>query len=97
MNNTDDLLAGLFTGCEDTDSLLRAAFDLGLRHGKALDRESVQRNAQIQAIRKLLNSLMNTQGMDLQKAMIALQIPKAERKTYEKIFAARKSDRRKNS
>ena len=90
MNTTDNLLAELLTGFEDADSRIRAAFDLGLRRGKALDREGIQRNAHIQATRKLLNSLMNTQGMDLQKAMIALQIPKAERKTYEKIFSARR-------
>lgn len=90
MNHTDNLLAGLYTGCEDTDSLLRAAFDLGMRRGKVLDRESIQRNAQIQATRKLLNALMSTQGIDLQTAMISLQIPRSERKTYEKIFAAKR-------
>ncbi len=90
MNNTENLLAGLFTGCEDTDSLLQEAFDLGLRHGKALDRESIQRNAHIQSTKKLLNALMSTQGIDLQTAMINLQIPRSERKTYEKIFAAKR-------
>ena len=89
MNINDNRLAELLTDCEEVDSRIRAAYELGLRWGKELDRENIQRNAHIQTTRKLLNSLMCTQGIDLQTALIKLQIPRAERKTYEKIFAAR--------
>ena len=90
MITKDTLLGELLSGCEETDLLIRAAYELGLRRGKELDRKNIQRNSQIQTTRKLLNSLMCAQGIDLQTALIMLQIPRAERKTYEKLFASRR-------
>lgn len=86
MNETDKLTR-LLTGYPDSDARIRAAYELGLSKGKASDRENVRANAKIQTTKQLLNSLMATQGIDLQAAMIALRIPRAERKTYVKIFS----------
>ena len=87
MNMTDTQLTALFTGDEAHDTQLRAAFDLGLRQGRAVDRENLKRAAQIEATRHLLAALMRAQRLDLQTAMVTLAIPKKERKTYVKIFA----------
>ena len=86
MNTTENCLAELLTGCDDTDVRIRAAFDMGLRRGKEQDREGLKLNAQIQTTKKLLNSLMATQHIDLQAAMNALRIPRVERKTYVKLW-----------
>lgn len=86
MNSIDKTLAGLLTGNVETDDRLRKAFALGLRRGRFLDRESVKRNAQIQTTRQLLNALMATQNIDLQTAMNALRIPRADRKIFVKLW-----------
>lgn len=87
MKMTDTQLAGLLTGNEELDAQLRTAFELGLRQGRAVDRASLQRAAQIEATRHLLAALMRAQQLDLQTAMVTLAIPKKDRKTYTKIFA----------
>lgn len=87
MNMTDTQLTGLFTGNEELDAQLRAAFELGVRTGRATDRENLKRAAQIEATRHLLAALMRAQRIDLQTAMVTLAIPKKDRKTYTKILA----------
>lgn len=87
MNMTDTQLAALFTGDEELDAQLRAAYGLGIRQGRAVDRANLQRAAQIEATRHLLATLMRAQRLDLQTAMVTLSIPKKDRKTYTKIFA----------
>ena len=87
MNMTDTQLTALFTGDEAHDTQLRAAFELGFRQGRAVDRANLQRTAQIEATRHLLAALMRAQKIDLQTAMVTLAIPKKDRKTYIKIFA----------
>lgn len=87
MNMTDTQLTGLFTGNEELDAQLQAAFELGVRTGRATDRENLKRTAEIEATRHLLAALMRAQRLDLQTAMVTLAIPKKERKTYAKIFA----------
>ena len=87
MNAIDTQLTTLLTGNEEHDTRLRAAFDLGLRQGRAVDRANLQRAAQIEATKHLLAALMRAQRLDLQAAMVTLAIPKKERKTYVKIFA----------
>lgn len=94
MNMNADTLTELLTGCEDTDRRIRAAFDLGCRQGKDLDRHSLKLNTRIQTTRMDLISLMTTQGMDLQTAMLALRIPRSERKTYIKILDVQKKNKR---
>ena len=89
-----DILTELLTGCEDTDRRIRAAFDLGFQQSKELDRDSIKLNTRIQTIRMALIALMTTQGMDLQTAMIALRIPRKERKTYIKILDGHKRNKR---
>ena len=84
---TDTQLTELLTGNEELDTQLRAAFDLGFRQGRAVDRANLQRAAQIEATRHLLAALMRAQKIDLQTAMVTLAIPKKDRKTYVKIFA----------
>ena len=86
MNMTDTQLTGLFTGNEELDAQLRAAFELGVRTGRATDRENLKRTAEIEATRHLLAALMRAQRIDLQTAMVTLAIPKKDRKTYTKIF-----------
>lgn len=90
MNTTDNRLSELLTGSEETDNQIRRSFELGLRQGKALDRESLRRNVKIDTTRRLLIALMATQGFDLQTAMKALRIPKSERKTFVKLFERNK-------
>ena len=93
MNTTETVLAGLLTGDEATDSRITEAFRLGIRHGTASDRQSIQRSAKIEATRRILGTLMNTQHIDLDAAMVMLQIPRAERKTYIKLFANKERQR----
>ena len=95
MDNSNAHLTGLLTGNEEFDAKLQAAFALGLRQGRVIDRTNLQRAAQIEATRHLLAALMRAQQMDLQAAMITLAIPRKDRKTYEKIFAekARQKER----
>ncbi|MBQ9168531.1 MAG: hypothetical protein IJX67_09020 [Oscillospiraceae bacterium] len=87
MNMTDTQLAGLLTGNEEHDIQLQAAYELGLRQGRAVDRANLQRSAKIEATKRLLAALMRAQRLDLQTAMVTLAIPRKERKTYTKIFA----------
>lgn len=91
MNTTAINISELLTGKEEIDLLIRNAYDLGMRHGKVLDRESLRRNVQVDTTKRLLKSLMCTQGIDLQTALIKLRIPKAERKTYVKIFVSKQN------
>ena len=86
MNMTDTQLTGLFTGNEELDAQLQAAFELGVRTGRATDRENLKRTAEIEATRHLLAALMRAQRIDLQTAMVTLAIPKKDRKTHTKIF-----------
>lgn len=54
--------------------------------------EGRKEGAMQEAIRRTtihLRSLMSTLHLPLEDALIALRIPKAERNTYRKIFAAR--------
>lgn len=85
MHTTDNRLSELLTGCEETDARLRASYDLGLRQGKELDRESFRRNVKLDTTRRLLIALMATQDIDLQSAMKALRIPRTDRDTYVKL------------
>lgn len=89
MTTNEKTIDSLLTGSEATDSLLRKAYELGLQNGKIIDRSQLQRSARIDSACQLLRSLMCTQNTDLQTAMVMLRIPRAERKTYVKIFAAR--------
>ena len=84
---TDTQLTELLIGNEELDAQFRAAFELGFRQGRAVDRANLQRTAQIEATRHLLAALMRAQKIDLQTAMVTLAIPKKDRKTYIKIFA----------
>lgn len=93
MNTTETALADLLTGDAGMDAKLREAFALGIRHGQAADRKSIQRSAEIDVTRRLLTTLMRVQHLDLEAALVTLQIPRAERKTYAKIFAHRESQR----
>lgn len=87
MNMTDTRLTALLTGNEELDAQLQAAFELGVRTGRATDRENLKRTAEIEAIRHLLAALMRAQRLNLNTAMVTLAIPKKDRKTYMKIFA----------
>lgn len=87
MNTTDKALAGLLTGIEETDSLLRQAFELGIRHGQEAGRKSCQKSMQIETTRRLIATLMRTQHLDLETAMATLELPRKDRKIYRKIFS----------
>lgn len=89
MSTTVKHIDELLTGSEETDSRIRDAYELGLQLGRAVDRDNLQRCAKIDTTRKLLATLMRSQSIDLQKAMVTLQIPKAERKTYARIFTGK--------
>lgn len=93
MNTTDTNFTALLTGAEATDNMLRAAYELGLRNGRASDRDNLKRSAEIETTKRLLTALMSAQRIDLTTAMIALAIPKKERKTYIKIFAEKARQR----
>lgn len=80
-------LEELLSGCQETDLLIRDAYELALRRGGELDRESLQRNVKIDTTRRLLVSLMATQNIDLQAAMKALRIPHADRKAFAKLLS----------
>lgn len=85
---TNKLLENMMTGNPNADVRIRAAYELGCSASE--DKlKGIKMNLKVEITRQLLHSLMCTQGIDLKAAMIALRIPKAERKTYEKIFAAK--------
>lgn len=86
MDAIDTKLTELLTGNVETDDRLRAAYEMGLRSGRTLDRESLKRNTEIETTKRLLAALMRAQQLNLQSAMVALSIPRKERKTYIKIF-----------
>ena len=93
MNTTDNALAGLITGDEGTDNALRQAFSLGVRQGQASARKSDQKVIQRNVTQQILATLMRVQHLDLDTAMVTLQIPKADRKTYKKLFAGKERQR----
>lgn len=93
MNTTETILAELLTGVEATDRRITEAFRLGIRHGAAADRQGIQRSTKIEVTRRILGTLMRTQHIDLDEAMVLLQIPRAERKTYIKLFANKERQR----
>lgn len=97
MNSTDTQLSALLTGNEELDAQLRAAYELGLKQGRAVDRENLKRAAQIETTRHLLAALMRAQRLDLQTAMVTLAIPKKDRKTYVKIFAEKERQKQARS
>lgn len=89
MTKIDMILSDLLTGNEDIDAKLRAAFDLGVRHGEDADRTSIAKSTQITTTHKILSTLMRVQRINLETAMTMLQIPKKEREIYRKIFGNR--------
>ena len=89
MNKTDRLLSQLLTGDASTDQLLRSAFQIGLKHGEATDRDTVARSAKIDTTTRMLISLMRTQNMNLEDAMTAFCIPKFDREIYRRIILQR--------
>lgn len=97
MNMTNTQLTELITDNEEFDAQLRAAYELGLKQGRAVDRANLQRAAQIEATRHLLATLMRAQRIDLQAAMVTLAIPKKDRKTYVKIFAEKERQKQARS
>lgn len=87
MNTNDTNITDLYTGDPELDLRLQAAYELGLKHSPTKDRENLKRNTEIRTTVVLLAALMRSQRLDLRAAMIALAIPRKERKTYIKIFA----------
>lgn len=61
---------------------LREARQEGMRHGKIL------------ATTKSVSMLMKNLNVSLQEAMILLEIPRKERKTYEKIIESRAAQKK---
>ena len=82
-------LDAMLTGEEEIDSRLREAFELGVRHGAAADRDNIQRSARIDQTTRLLIAVMRSQGIDLEKALSDFNIPKKERDTYRRIITKR--------
>lgn len=93
MNTTDAILSELLTGAETTDARIREAFLLGIRHGAAADRQGIRRSAQLETTRHLIAILMRAQHLDLETAMVTLQIPRSDRKTLVKLFSTKERQR----
>ena len=89
MSKSDTVLAALLTGKEETDHKLRQAFELGIRHGTAIDRKNIQTFTRIDQTTRLLVALMRTQHIDLEQALGIFSIPQKERDTYRRIISKR--------
>ena len=94
MNTSDTHITDLYTGNAELDTRLQVAYELGLKHGPSIDRENLKRNTEIRTTEVLLAALMRSQHVDLQTAMVTLSIPRKERKTYVKIFAAKERQKK---
>ncbi len=90
MSKTDRILENLFTGDPVQDDRLRKAFELGIRHGQAADREAVKRAAQTDQVTRLLITLMRRQRIDLEQAMAIFELSKDDREMYRRIIISRK-------
>ena len=89
MNTNQPSLAELLTGNDQTDVLIQAAYDLGIRKGRVSDRGNLLRDGEITATRRCLEAVIRTMKIDLNEALAMFQIPKKERSIYTEYFAAR--------
>lgn len=94
INKTDRILESLLTGDQEQDNRLRKAFDLGIRHGQASDREVIKRAAQIDQVTRLLVTLMRRQHLDLEQAMAIFELSRDDREMYRRIIGGRKLKQR---
>ncbi len=78
----------------EMDNRLRKAFELGIRHGAAADRESIKRSAQTDQVTRLLIVLMRRQHIDLEQAMATFELSKDDRKMYRLIIEGRQKQSR---
>ena len=88
MKTNQPNLAGLFTGNDQIDVLIQAAYDCGMQRCNVLLRQK-----EIHLTVRVLQHLMREQKMPLQAALQVLQIPRKDRPTYIQIFAAREKQR----
>lgn len=90
----DPALTALLGGDEAENARLCQAYSLGraagVLDGRADGRRIEALNTTINHLRCLVRS-----GRPLEESMILLDIPRKERKTYEKIFESRASQKRK--
>ncbi len=91
MSKTDRILEGLLTGDPDQDNRLRKAFERGIRHGQASDREAVQRTAQIDQTTRLLVKLMRNRNLDLEQAMTVFELSRDDKQMYRRIIGGRQA------
>ena len=89
MSKQRTILCSLLTGEEEWDNRICQAFDLGIRHGQAADRVSIVKSTRIDTMTKILVTLMRTQNMDLDQAMRALELSKADREIFQHILDLR--------
>lgn len=95
VNKTDRILESVLTGDTEVDNRLRQAFELGIRHGQASDREVIKRSAQIDQVTRLLVTLMRRQQIDLEQAMATFELSKDDREMYRRIINTRKPKQKK--
>ncbi len=93
-NKTDRILESVLTGDTEVDNRLRQAYELGIRHGQASDREVIKRAAQIDQVTRLLVTLMRRQHLDLEQAMALFELSRDDREMYRRIIGSRKPKRR---
>jgi len=79
-------ISELRTGNPEVDDLLEKAYTLGVKHGHISSFEDVK----IDLTRKYLLHLIKKLDIDVQAALILLEIPKSDRKTYIKHFTKSK-------
>lgn len=94
MSKTDHILEKLFTGEKEFDDRLRKAFELGIRHGQAADREAVQRSARVDQTTRMLITVMRRQNIDLEQAMALFELSRDDREMYRRIIGSRKTKNR---
>ena len=86
MSEPINSIADLRTGNPEIDDLLDKAYTLGVKQGRSSSMEDYK----ITLTRKFLAHIMKKANLDLQAALILLEIPKSERKTYIKHFTKSK-------
>ena len=87
MTMINERLEDLLTGSSETDARIQAAYALGKQVGRAQARESVR----IDTTTRIIATLLRNTSMDLEKILLMLQLPKAEKKMHTNIFTKRQN------
>lgn len=94
MSPTEEILSYLLTGEEAQDTRIREAFEQGVNYGRSTERRKLD-SLEIAITQKIIAKLMRVKRWSLDETLACLEVPKKDRKMYQKIFAARQPKKQK--